>query len=167
MKERLTLDGHEICLSGYQTFFFKTAKNVPGQVSVEPEAACWKAPASPTRLPLRCTARGSPLRDTSTACGKCSQRCPSWQSTDFWKTAARCLEVSLVNKLVNTILDPRWGGKISYEPVLESCLLAEGHHRRSISGTPRAMAARAPTVLFCRTTSHLSTRLSALRSQTA
>lgn len=64
-------------------FSFKTAKNVSSQVSVEPEAACWKAPASPTLLPLPYTAQDSPLRDLSRACGKCSEHCPLRQSTDF------------------------------------------------------------------------------------
>lgn len=42
-------------------FSFKTAKNVSSQVSVEPEAACWKAPASPTLLPLPYTAGTVPF----------------------------------------------------------------------------------------------------------
>lgn len=72
-----------------------------------------------------------------------------------------------MNKLdsSSTILDPRGGVAISNEPELKGCQLAE--KQRGISGTSGAVAASPPTGLPKRTTSCLSTRLSASCSPTA
>lgn len=85
------------------------------------------------------------------------------------KTAGRCLEASLVNKpdSTSTIVDPRGVVAMSSEPELLGCQLAKGHRQRSISGTSGVVAAKPPTGLPRRTTSHLSTRPSAFYSPTA
>lgn len=112
---------------------------------------------------------GAVLCDISRACGKCSVTCSLMAKHWFLKTAGRCLEASLVNKLdsSHTILDPRWGVAISNEPELSGCQLAEGHHQRSTAGTSGAVAVSPPTGFPYRTTSHLSTRLRAFYGPTA